>query len=99
MTLSQGLKRGTSSNELARLLEPGHADLYERAAQASALSPDRKRHRGPHPLAAGDALFADTIATKCARLYLSDAAPLVRERLNDRFRGNGRITVLSTDDV
>src|SRR4029079_7922546 len=33
------------------------------------------------------------------RLYLSDAAPLVRERLNDRFRGNGRITVLSTDDV
>ena len=47
----------------------------------------------------GEALFADTIATKCARLYLSDAAPLVRERLNDRFRGNGRITVLSTDDV
>lgn len=47
----------------------------------------------------GEALFADKIAAKCARLILSDAAPLVRERLNERFKGNGRITVLSTDDV
>ena len=47
----------------------------------------------------GEASFADKIAAKCARLTLSDAAPLVRERLSERFRGNGRITVLSTDDV
>ncbi len=47
----------------------------------------------------GEALFADKIAAKCGRLYLSDAAPLVRERLNERFKGNGRIAVLSTDDV
>ena len=47
----------------------------------------------------GEALFADKIAAKCARLYLSDAAPLVRERLNERFKGHERITVLSTDDV
>jgi SAM-dependent methyltransferase len=47
----------------------------------------------------GEALFADRIAAKCARLYLSDAAPLVRERLHDRFDGNERITVLSTGDV
>jgi SAM-dependent methyltransferase len=47
----------------------------------------------------GEALFADKIAVKCAQLYLSDAAPLVRDRLNERFKGNGRITVLSTDDV
>ncbi|WP_201838961.1 class I SAM-dependent methyltransferase [Microvirga zambiensis] len=47
----------------------------------------------------GEALFADTIAAKCACLYLSDAAPLVRERLNVKFRGNGRIAVVSTDDV
>jgi SAM-dependent methyltransferase len=47
----------------------------------------------------GEALFADRIAARCARLYLSDAAPLVRERLNERFKGNGRIAVLSTDDV
>jgi SAM-dependent methyltransferase len=47
----------------------------------------------------GEALYADRIAAKCARLYLSDAAPLVRERLNERFKGHERITVLSTDDV
>jgi SAM-dependent methyltransferase len=47
----------------------------------------------------GEALFADKIAAKCACLYLSDAAPLVRERLNERFSGNERITVLSTDAV
>lgn len=47
----------------------------------------------------GEALFADKIVVKCAQLYLSDAAPLVRERLNERFEGNERITVLSTDDV
>jgi SAM-dependent methyltransferase len=47
----------------------------------------------------GEALFADKIAAKCARLILSDAAPLVRERLNERFKDNERITVLSTDDV
>ncbi|QRM30741.1 class I SAM-dependent methyltransferase [Microvirga sp. VF16] len=47
----------------------------------------------------GEALFADKIAAKCGRLYLSDAAPLVRERLNERFKGNERIVILSTDDV
>jgi SAM-dependent methyltransferase len=47
----------------------------------------------------GEALFADKIAAKCRRLYLSDAAPLVRDRLNERFRNDARITVLATDDV
>ena len=47
----------------------------------------------------GEALFADRVAAKCARLYLSDAAPLVRDRLNERFGGNRRIAVLSPDDV
>jgi SAM-dependent methyltransferase len=47
----------------------------------------------------GEALFADRIAAKCSRLYLSDAAPLVRERLNERFDDIERITVLSTDDA
>jgi SAM-dependent methyltransferase len=47
----------------------------------------------------GEALFADRVAAKCGRLYLSDAAPLVRDRLNERFGGNKRIAVLSPDDV
>ena len=47
----------------------------------------------------GEALFADRIAAKCARLYLSDAAPLVRERLRERFAGNSRITVLAPEEI
>lgn len=47
----------------------------------------------------GEALLADKIAAKCARLYLSDAAPVVRDRLQERFKHNSRIAVLSTDDV
>lgn len=47
----------------------------------------------------GEALFADKVAAKCSRLYLSDAAPLVRERLMERFKDNERIAVLWTNDV
>lgn len=47
----------------------------------------------------GEALFADRVAAKCARLYLSDAAPLVRDRLAERFGANHRITVLAPDDI
>ena len=43
----------------------------------------------------GEALFADRMAAQCGHLYLSDAAPLVRERLRERLRnGNRRITIL-----
>src|SRR3712207_2683763 len=47
----------------------------------------------------GETLFADQVAAQCARLYLSDAAPLVRERLQERFGANGRIAVLAPDEV
>jgi SAM-dependent methyltransferase len=47
----------------------------------------------------GEALFADRVAARCGHLYLCDAAPLVRDRLRDRFDRNGRITVLAPDDV
>lgn len=47
----------------------------------------------------GEALFADRVAAKCGKLYLSDAAPLVRERLQERFGSNERIAILSTDDI
>lgn len=47
----------------------------------------------------GEALFADRIAAKCGHLYLSDAAPLVRERLDERFRRNDRITVLAPEEI
>jgi len=47
----------------------------------------------------GEALFADQVAAKCAKLYLSDAAPLVRERLQAKFGTNERIAVLAPDQV
>jgi len=47
----------------------------------------------------GEALFADKVAAKCRQLYLSDSAPLVRERLTERFQDNERITILATDNV
>jgi SAM-dependent methyltransferase len=47
----------------------------------------------------GEALFADKVAAKCAKLYLSDAAPLVRDRLNERFKDNDRIVVLAPEGV
>ncbi|RDI59150.1 class I SAM-dependent methyltransferase [Microvirga subterranea] len=47
----------------------------------------------------GEALFADRIAAKCGHLYLSDAAPLVRERLDERYGRNDRITVLAPEEI
>jgi SAM-dependent methyltransferase len=47
----------------------------------------------------GEALFADRVAAQCGHLFLCDAAPLVCERLQARFDGNERITVLAPDGV
>jgi SAM-dependent methyltransferase len=47
----------------------------------------------------GEALSADRVAAKCARLYLCDAAPIVRERLHARFAREERITVLSPEEA
>jgi len=47
----------------------------------------------------GEALFADQIAAKCAKLYLSDAAPLVRERLQAKFGGHDCIVILAPEQV
>jgi SAM-dependent methyltransferase len=47
----------------------------------------------------GEALSANRVAAKCARLYLCDAAPLVRERLERRFKNELRITILAPDEM
>lgn len=58
---------------------------------------------GPHAAVldygCGEALFADRVAAKCGRLYLADAAPLVRDRLRERFGANGLITVLAPEEL
>jgi SAM-dependent methyltransferase len=47
----------------------------------------------------GEALSADRVAARCSKLYLCDAAPIVRERLRTRFAGEPRIAVLSPEDA
>lgn len=47
----------------------------------------------------GEALFADQIAAKCGKLFLSDAAPLVRERLQAKFGRNGRVAILPPEEI
>ena len=47
----------------------------------------------------GEALFADRIAAQCGHLYLSDAALLVRDRLQARLETNPKITILSPEEV
>ena len=47
----------------------------------------------------GEALSAGRIAAACGRLYLCDGAPLVRERLGARFRGDPKVVVLSPEEM
>ena len=47
----------------------------------------------------GEALSAGRVAAACGRLYLCDGAPLVRERLNARFRGDPKVVVLAPEDM
>jgi SAM-dependent methyltransferase len=45
----------------------------------------------------GEALHADRIAEAAGRLMLAEAGPAVRGRLIERFKGNPKITVISTE--
>jgi len=45
----------------------------------------------------GEALHADLVANAAGRLTLAEAGPAVRGRLIERFKGNPKIIVISTD--
>jgi ubiquinone/menaquinone biosynthesis C-methylase UbiE len=47
----------------------------------------------------GEALSADRVAAACAKLYLCDGAPLVRERLERRFRREPKIQVIAPEEL
>jgi SAM-dependent methyltransferase len=47
----------------------------------------------------GEALHADRVAIAAGRLTLAEAGPAVRGRLIERFEGNPKISVISTDRI
>jgi SAM-dependent methyltransferase len=47
----------------------------------------------------GEALHADRVANAAGRLTLAEAGPAVRSRLIERFRGNPKILIISTNRV
>ena len=47
----------------------------------------------------GEALSAGRVATACSQLYLCDGAPVVRQRLMARFRGDPKVVVLSPEEM
>lgn len=59
----------------------------------------------PSPLAkvldygCGEALSAERVAAKCAKLYLCDGAPSVRAKLEARFGGEPKIAVLAPEEM
>jgi SAM-dependent methyltransferase len=67
------------------------------AADIAALVPYPSAHVLDH--GCGEALSAGRVAAKCERLYLCDGAPLVRERLTERFGANPKIAVLAPETV
>ncbi len=47
----------------------------------------------------GEALSAGRVAAVSGRLYLCDGAPLVRARLDGRFRGDPKVVVLAPEEL
>jgi SAM-dependent methyltransferase len=67
------------------------------AEDIAALVPSPRAHVLDY--GCGEALSAARVAAKCERLYLCDAAPLVRDRLRERFGGNRKIEVLGPEEM
>src|SRR3954463_5990177 len=65
--------------------------------EISALVPSPRAHVLDY--GCGEALSAARVAAKCGRLYLCDAASLVRDRLRERFGGHGKVEVLGPEEM
>jgi SAM-dependent methyltransferase len=71
---------------------------YQRiAADIAELVPSPAAHVLDH--GCGEALSAGRVAARCAKLFLCDTAPLVRERLTARFGQHPKIEVLAPEAV
>jgi SAM-dependent methyltransferase len=76
-----------------------HKDLHYRliARDIIALIPSRDAHVLDY--GCGEALSADRVAARCAKLYLCDAAPTVRARIGERFRDVHNIQVVAPEGM
>jgi ubiquinone/menaquinone biosynthesis C-methylase UbiE len=76
-----------------------HKDLHYRliARDIIALIPANDAHVLDY--GCGEALSADRVAARCAKLYLCDAAPTVRTRIGERFRDVHNIQVLAPEGM
>src|SRR5687768_7764012 len=76
-----------------------HMDLHYRliARDLIALIPSRDAHVLDY--GCGEALSADRVAARCAKLYLCDAAATVRARIGERFRDVHNIQVLAPEGM
>ena len=58
---------------------------------------------GPHlcvlDYGCGEALHADRVAARAAKLYLCESSPNVREHISQRFRADTKIAVIAPDDM
>ena len=71
---------------------------YQRiASDIAALIPSLAAHVLDH--GCGEALSAERVAARCEKLYLCDAAPSVRAKLEQRFRTNPRIAVVAPEEI
>jgi ubiquinone/menaquinone biosynthesis C-methylase UbiE len=76
-----------------------HFDVHYRAIanDIAALIPSPAAHVLDH--GCGEALHADEIAARCGELLLCEAAPTVRARVAERFKGEPKIHALSPEKV
>lgn len=77
-----------------RHLDIHYRDIAERVLQLLPKGEPRVLDYG-----CGEAIYAELIAEPAAELVLCDAAPGVRGRLVQRFAGNGKIQVLTPEEI
>lgn len=76
-----------------------HFDVHYRAIADDivALIPSPAAHILDH--GCGEALHADKIAARCGELLLCEAAPTVRARVAERFKGEPKIRALVPEEI
>jgi SAM-dependent methyltransferase len=76
-----------------------HKQLHANGIERDFLRHIRDRSAMVLDYGCGEALYAEGVSRACAKLYLSDAAPAVREKLAERVKDIPSITVQSPEET